>query len=77
MNKVEIFWTATAVKQRNFVLSYWNERNKSTAYSKKLIVRINDRIKLLRNNPHMGKKTDFLNTRIMSLGHYSIIHLMF
>ncbi len=55
-------------------MSFWNERNKSTAYSEKLIIKINERINLLKNNPQLGKKTDFLNTRIMSLGHYSIIY---
>jgi plasmid stabilization system protein ParE len=74
MKKYAIFWTVTAVKQRKQVLEYWNDRNKSDAYSRKLILKISDRIRLLKTNPHMGKKTDFLNTRIISLGHYSILY---
>ncbi len=27
-------WTTTAIKQRNFVLKYWNFRYKSDLYSK-------------------------------------------
>jgi plasmid stabilization system protein ParE len=74
MKKIEIFWAATAVKQRNQVLDYWDERNKSKTYSKKLVIKIHDRIKLLKTNPKLGKKTDFMNTRIISLGHYSILY---
>jgi|WetSurMetagenome_2_1015567.scaffolds.fasta_scaffold350383_1 plasmid stabilization system protein ParE len=74
MKRTEIFWTATAVKQRNQVLDYWNERNKSKTYSKKLVIKIHDSLKLLKTNPQLGKKTDFMNNRIMSLGHYSILY---
>jgi hypothetical protein len=74
MKKLSIFWTANAIRQRNIVLDYWNERNKSTVYSEKLILKINHRINLLKTNPHLGKRTNFLNTRILSLGHYGILY---
>jgi hypothetical protein len=74
MKHHQILWTATAVRQRNMVFDYWNNRNKSNIYSKKLLRQSNERINLLKSNPYLGKKTDFLTTRILSLGHYSILY---
>jgi plasmid stabilization system protein ParE len=36
--------------------------------------KIKERISLLLNNPELGKKTDFYNTRALSLAHYSILY---
>lgn len=74
MAEITIFWTKTAVKQRNKTFSYWNKRNKSTEYSKKLNKSIKERIILLKSNPKLGKQTDFKLTRMISLGHYSILY---
>jgi len=74
MARLKIFWTSTAVKQRNHIFNYWNERNKSTTYSKKLNNKVGERIKLLKAYPQMGKKTEVSNTRAISLGHYSILY---
>jgi len=74
MAELKIFWTQTAVRQRNQTFEYWNTRNKSTTYSKKLRNNIQERTTLLKTNPELGKKTDFKNTRLISLGHYSILY---
>ena len=74
MARIEIFWTPTAIKQRNHVFEYWNERNKSTSYSLKLNAKIKSIINLLKTNSHLGKKTEFKNIRAVSLGHYSILY---
>ena len=71
---LEILWTSTALKQRNHIFEYWNERNKSNSYSKKLNTKISHRINNLKANPRIGKKTKFKNTRTISLGHYSILY---
>ena len=72
MVELSVFWTQTAVKQRNHIFKYWNDRN--TSYSKKLNASIKERTKLLKTNPHLGKKSEFNQTRILSLGHYSILY---
>ncbi len=46
----------------------------SNLYSKKLIIAIKERINLLKNNPKLGKEIEFHKTRIISLGHYSILY---
>ncbi len=74
MARLTVFWTQTAVKQRNYIFDYWNNRNKSNAYAKKLNESIKERITLLKTNPDLGKKTEFSGTRIISLGHYSILY---
>ena len=74
MAKLKIFWAETALKQRNYIFEYWNKRNGSTSYSKKLNSSIVERISLLKTNPDLGKKTEFTNTRVVSLGHYSILY---
>jgi len=74
MARLRIFWTSTAVKQRNQIFNFWNERNKSTTYSKKLNDKVSERIKLLKAYPQIGKKTEVSNTRAISLGHYSILY---
>ncbi len=74
MAELTIFWTQTALKQRNYTFEYWNNRNKSNSYSKKLNSSIKERTNLLKTNPELGKKTEFNNTRIISLGHYSILY---
>lgn len=74
MGRLKIFWTATAIKQRNQIFEYWNDRNKSTQYSKKLRIEINSRVDLLINHPKLGRETDFKNTRVLSMGYYSIFY---
>lgn len=63
-----------AVRQRNIIFEYWNERNQSYTYSKKLNAAIHERIVILKSNPEVGKPTNFKNTRVVSLGHYSLFY---
>lgn len=56
------------------VLEYWNDHNKSTQYSTRLRCEINNRINLLRDHPYLGRKSDFKNTRTLSMGYYNIFY---
>lgn len=71
---IKIFWTETAIKQRNYIFEYWTERNKSNSYAKRLNIKINDRLSMLRSQPKSGKESDFKDVRVVSLGHYSILY---
>lgn len=71
---VRIIWTNTAVNQRRKILSYWNKRNKSKTYSKKLVLEISQRIKFLADNPEIYIKTSFPDIRTSTLGHYNIFY---
>jgi plasmid stabilization system protein ParE len=74
MAQLGIYWTETAIRQRNYIFEYWIERNQSITYAKKLNQKISERTNLLKKNPELGKKTNFKNTRAISLGHYSILY---
>jgi len=63
MAKLKLFWTKTALKQRNYTFAYWNAKNKSNLYSKRLLSLINTRTNILLTFPEIGKKVDFDNTR--------------
>jgi len=76
MDGLKIFWTDTAKRQRDHIFEYWNERNKSTNYSKKLNLSIVERTQLLKTQPEMGKETEFENTRMISMGHYAIFYIL-
>ena len=74
MAEVEVFWTLTAIQQRAQIFKYWNKRNGNFIYSRKLNHLIKKRIQLLKRNPEIGKKTNFDTTRMLVMGHYSIIY---
>jgi plasmid stabilization system protein ParE len=74
MAKRNIRWTRTADIQYVGILEYWVKRNKSATYSKKLIKIVADRTKQIAETPLIYKKADFKDTRIASLGNYSIFY---
>jgi len=74
MALLKIYWTSTAIKQRNYIFEYWNERNKSKTYSQKLNLKVKERIGLLKTNPNLGIQTEFKGTRAISLGHFSVFY---
>ena len=74
MAKKPVVWTETAIKQRREILRYWKIRNKSTAYSEKLIILIYERFLLISNYPEAGKATNHLVTREAAMGNFSIYY---
>ncbi len=74
MDGLTIFWTTTAKRQRNSIFEYWNKRNKSTQYSKKLNLAIRQRTEILKQHSEIGKPTSFKDTRAIIMGHYSILY---
>lgn len=59
MAKLKLFWTETAISQHNFIFEYWIDKNKSDLFSK--------RTEQLKENPTLGKITEFAGTRLVSL----------
>lgn len=76
MDELKIFWTTIAIKQRDHIFEYWNNRTNDKEYSKKLNYLIISRLQLLKSFPLLGKKTNFGNHRMISLKHYSIFYLL-
>src|SRR5690606_15940378 len=69
-----VIWTRTADIQYVGVLEYWAKRNKSKTYSKKLIKIVAERTKQIAETPFLFKPADFKDTRVASLGNFSIFY---
>ena len=63
MVKRKIIWSNKAKIKLFEILEYYTERNKSTAYSKKLYDKFSKGLVLLREQPEIGIKTDFEEVR--------------
>jgi toxin YoeB len=69
-----ITWTARAQNDRRKIFEYWNNRNKSNLYSRKLNDLIRRSLVLIAKYPHIGKRTDKKNVRLKILKDYLIIY---
>lgn len=74
MAKRNVIWTRTADIQLVGILEYWVNKNKSKTYSKKLLKLVSDRTKQIADQPLIYKSTDFKDTRVASLGNFSIFY---
>ena len=69
-----IIWARRAQEDRKSIFSYWNKRNKSKIYSKKLNLLFNQSVKLLSIHPQTGRITNKENIRIKVVRDYLIIY---
>ena len=74
MAKRTVKWTRIADIQFVGILEYWLKRNRSTVYSKRLIRIVSERTKQIAEQPFIYQPADFKNTRIASLGNFSILY---
>lgn len=74
MAQKKIVWTETAAIQRRNVLEYWVYRNQSPTYSLKLLALSNQKAELIALNPYLFKTAEFPDTRVVSMGHYSLFY---
>lgn len=77
MDGISFIWTNTAINQRNQVFDYWNKRNKSKTFSKKLNLQIRERIELIKNHPKTGKSTIHKDTKMVAMCHYSLFYKVY
>lgn len=70
----QIIWTEKAQNDRFEIFTYWNNKNRSVAYSKKLHSLINDSLQLICKYPTMGKQTDRKDVRVKVLRDYLIVY---
>ncbi len=74
MVKRNVVWTKTADLQFVGILEYWVKRNKSNSYSKRLVGLVSERTRQIAKEPLIYKSTDFKDTRVASLGNFSIYY---
>jgi len=70
----QIIWTEKAQKARIEIFTYWNNRNKSFVYSKKLNELIKLSLQIISKHPLIGKLSDKENVRVKVLRDYLIIY---
>jgi len=54
MDEIKVIWIQIAIEQRNKIFEYWNNRNKSNNYSKKLNLIAYEKIDLIKSSPFVG-----------------------
>ena len=69
-----IIWTEKARADRKEIFTYWNNRNKSTLYSKKLNGLFNSSIEHLQNFPLIGKASRYKNIRYLIVRDYLMFY---
>ncbi len=74
MVKRTVVWTETAARQRREILKFWTKHNGSTVYAEKLIKLIAKQTKTILSHPESYKLTDYPDTRMSSIGHFSIFY---
>lgn len=67
---VEIVWSTKAASDLKNIIEFWNSKNKSTTYSKKLILLIQNKLKQISENPFSGINTDLHNVRSILFENY-------
>ncbi len=70
----QIVWSLKAQKDRKEILMYWNQRNKSLEYSRKLNRLFKKAVNLISEYPEIGKLTNDKNARIKIVHNYLMIY---
>ncbi len=70
----QVVWTEKAQNNRIAIFTYWNNRNKSVAFSKKLHELIKESLQLICKHPMIGRPTIKENVRVKVLRDYLIIY---
>lgn len=74
MAKLKIVWSNRAIKRLYEILEFYDQRNKSKTYSKKLYQLLNKQVKILIKFPEIGLKTTEETTRGLIIGDFIIYY---
>jgi plasmid stabilization system protein ParE len=74
MANKKIIWSTRASKELRLILEYYNQRNKSTRYSLKLVNEIEALTKSLSKNELIGRLTSNKFTRVIPIKVYLIFY---
>jgi len=74
MVKRKIVWSHRARIKLYEILKFYNDRNKSNTYSKKLYSRINKELGLIKRQPEIGIRTEIELVRGLIIGDYIIFY---
>ena len=69
-----IVWSRRAQSDRKKIFAYWNERNKSNTFSKKLNSLFKEAISIISEYPELGRATNNNTIRIKIVRDYLIFY---
>lgn len=69
-----IIWTAPAKKDIQQITTYWNNRNKSNAYSLKLRKILREKLVFIKAFPFVGILTNYPNARCFIIKDYKLFY---
>jgi addiction module RelE/StbE family toxin len=70
----KIVWSAKAQSDRREIFLYWNQRNKSTSYSRKLNYLFIDAANQIAKFPKIGKPSGYKDSSIKIVRDYLIVY---
>ncbi len=70
----KVIWSKEAALDRKQIIVYWNKRNKSTLYGKKLRLLFDIAIKRIQLIPTIGKNTNYEGVRVKLVRDYFIVY---
>lgn len=72
---IKVIWSYNASQELLKITKYWNKRNRSNIYSKKLKLHINISINLIKRNPNIGINSNIKNVKMrLVLQNYYLIY---
>jgi toxin YoeB len=69
-----LIWPVEARNSRKNIFDYWNNRNKSKVYSRKLNFLFNTNLKIVIQLPEFGKPTFREDSKFIIVNHFEIIY---
>lgn len=69
-----LIWSNRALQEKESILSYWFERNKTKTYSKKLAHQFNQSIQHILKFNYIGKETTRKEIRVLASGNYLLFY---
>jgi toxin YoeB len=70
----KIVWTSFAKESKYSIFLYWNQRNKSTTYSRKLNTLFQESLKQIIKFPGSSVQSNNSNVRIKIASHFELIY---
>jgi len=74
---IKINWSEKAQQVRKKIFKYWNTRNKSKEYSKKLNTLFKHSVTYLQEYPTMGRESGYQNIRYLIVRDYLIFYKIY
>ena len=69
-----IIWSNRSLRDQHSIFTYWNKRNKSKSYSRKLRELFIDAVEFVAKNPQTGQTTKRKEVRVKLVKHFAIIY---